>query len=110
MCYNPHNNFSDNDSIGSPDFSFNSYFSTDNNNRYDFIDVDNDNDFILNNNNFDLPFISQENKLFEKEINDNLFNTDLCNTNNILYHNNKSKKDSNKDTQIKFISKKRNSR
>ena len=106
MCYNPHNNFSDNDSIGSPDFSFNSYFSTDNNNRYDFIDVDNDNDFILNNNNFDLPFISQENKLFEKEINDNLFNTDLCNTNNILYHNNKSKKDSNKDTQIKFISKK----
>ena len=106
MCYNPHNNFSDNDSFGSPDFSFNSYFSTDNNNRYDFIDVDNDNDFILNNNNFDLPFISQENKLFEKEINDNLFNTDLCNTNNILYHNNKSKKDSNKDTQIKFISKK----
>ena len=106
MCYNPHNNFSDNDSIGSPDFSFNSYFSTDNNNRYDFIDVDNDNDFILNNNNFDLPFISQENKLFEKEINDNLFNTDLCNTNNILYYNNKSKKDSNKDTQIKFISKK----
>ena len=106
MCYNPHNNFLDNDSIGSPDFSFNSYFSTDNNNRYDFIDVDNDNDFILNNNNFDLPFISQENKLFEKEINDNLFNTDLCNTNNILYHNNKSKKDSNKDTQIKFISKK----
>ena len=106
MCYNPHNNFSDNDSIGSPDFSFNSYFSTDNNNRYDFIDVDNDNDFILNNNNFDLPFIFQEKKLFEKEINDNLFNTDLCNTNNILYHNNKSKKDSNKDTQIKFISKK----
>ena len=106
MCYNPHNNFSDNDSIGSPDFSFNSYFSTDNNNRYDFIDVDNDNDFILNNNNFDLHFISQENKLFEKEINDNLFNTDLCNTNNILYYNNKSKKDSNKDTQIKFISKK----
>ena len=106
MCYNPHNNFSDNDSIGSPDFSFNSYFSTDNNNRYDFIDIDNDNDFILNNNNFDLPFISQENKLFEKEINDNLFNTDLCNTNNILYYNNKSKKDSNKDTQIKFISKK----
>ena len=106
MCYNPHNNFSDNDSIGSPDFSFNSYFSTDNNNRYDFIDVDNDNDFILNNNNFDLPFISQENKLFEKEINDNLFNTDLCSTNNILYYNNKSKKDSNKDTQIKFISKK----
>ena len=106
MCYNPHNNFSDNDSIGSPDFSFNSYFSTDNNNRYDFIDVDNDNDFILNNNNFDLPFISQENKLFEKEINDNLFNTDLCNTNNILYYNNKTKKDSNKDTQIKFISKK----
>ena len=106
MCYNPHNNFSDNDSFGSPDFSFNSYFSTDNNNRYDFIDVDNDNDFILNNNNFELPFISQENKLFEKEINDNLFNTDLCNTNNILYYNNKSKKDSNKDTQIKFISKK----
>ena len=106
MCYNPHNNFSDNDSIGSTDFSFNSYFSTDNNNRYDFIDVYKDNDFILYNNNFDLPFISQENKLFEKEINDNLFNTDLCNTNNILYYNNKSKKDSNKDTQIKFISKK----
>ena len=106
MCYNPHNNFLDNDSIGSPDFSFNSYFSTDNNNRYDFIDVYKDNDFILNNNNFDLPFISQENKLFEKQINDNLFNTDLCNTNNILYYNNKSKKDSNKDTQIKFISKK----
>ena len=106
MCYNRHNNFSDNDSFGSPDFSFNSYFSTDNNNRYDFIDVYKDNDFILYNNNFDLPFISQENKLFEKEINDNLINTDLCNTNNILYYNNKSKKDSNKDTQIKFISKK----
>ena len=44
--------------------------------------------------------------LFKKEINDNLFNTDLCNTNNILYYNNKTKKDSNKDTQIKFISKK----
>ena len=44
--------------------------------------------------------------LFKKEINDNLFIIDLCNTNNILYHNNKSKKDSNKDTQIKFISKK----
>ena len=104
MCYNPHKNFSDRDSIGIPDFSFNSYFSTDNNNRYDFIDIDKD--FILNNNNFDLPFISEENKLFEKEINDNLFNTNLCNTNNILYYKNKQKKDSNKDTQIKFISKK----
>ena len=46
MCYNPHNNFSDKDSIDIQDFSFNSCFSTDNNNCYDFINIDNDFIFI----------------------------------------------------------------
>ena len=94
------------------DLSFDSYVSNNKNNFCELIDNDN----YLENLDFDFSFI--ENKLIEKEINKKLFEKEITNniyynddsyaTNNIFYNNNdkKSEKIDNKETQIKFISKK----
>ena len=94
------------------DLSFDSFISNNKNNCCELIDNNN----YLDNLDFDFSFI--ENKLIEKEINKKLFEKEITNniyynddsyaTNNIFYNNNnkKSKKIDNKETQIKFISKK----
>jgi len=88
-------------------FSFNSFFSTNKNSYYEFIN--NHNNFE----NYDLDFSFIENKLIEKKINkklfeaennDYLFNDDSCITNHVLY-NNAPKKNEDKLIKKKFISK-----
>ena len=96
--------------MDSQDFSFDSFIS--NNNYHSCELINNNNNF--ENLDFNFSFIQNKliekeinKKLFEKEINNNIYNDDSCITNNILYNNDKNlKKNDNKETQIKFISKK----
>ena len=95
--------------MDSQDFSFDSFIS---NNNYHSCELINNNYF--ENLDFNFSFIQNKliekeinKKLFEKEINNNIYNDDSCITNNIFYNNDKNlKKNDNKETQIKFISKK----
>ena len=92
------------------DLSFDSFISNNKNNYCELIDNNN----YLENLDFDFSFIENKliekeinKKLFEREITNNIYNNDSCITNSILYNNNKTlERIDNKETQIKFISKK----